>query len=262
MRQSKPGQSHIYKPVLFTIGAFLLTWGCVFALESTYLFSYEMPRPLVTLLDFTKSASPLIVALLLLRKQLSKKGFLLRYVFGERQSPARYVVVTLLFLLQFFVFYFFRPEAVTLTAPLFLSTFAGQFFFGGGMEEGGWRGYLFPALSLRMPVLLASAITSVIWSLWHLPYFIIPSSYQYGSNFLAYTFITIMLGFMLSAVYLLTKSVLLCTLFHAFSNTAVMTMQADMSNLALLAAYAALAIVGAVLCQVLIGRESKARSTR
>lgn len=61
----------------------------------------------------------------------------------------------------------------------------------------------------------------------------------------------------MSAVYMLTKSVLLCTLFHAFSNTVVMTMQADMGNMALLAVYAVLCIGGAALCQGLSIQEKK-----
>ena len=254
MGRSKPGTGAAYRPVLFTAGAFLVTWACIFALESTYLFRYEMPGVLVAFFDFTKSAAPLLVALVLLGGRLTEKGFLLGYIFGEAKSAASYAVVALLFLLQFLVFFLFRPAGAVLTVPLFLSTLLGQLLFGGGLEEGGWRGYLFPALRGRLPVLLASAVTSVIWTAWHLPYFLIPSSSQYGSSFFGYLLITVMTGFLLSAVYLLTKSVLLCTLFHGFSNAVVMTMQADMGNLPLLLAYGALAAAGAAVCQVLDAR--------
>ena len=257
MNSSQATSKVVYKPVLFIIGAFLISWVCIFALESTYLFGYEMPGFFVVFFDFTKSAAPLAAALFLLGKHLPERGFLVGYIFGERKGIVNYAVTALIFILHFFTFYLFRSEAIILTAPVFLSTFAGQLCFGGGLEEGGWRGYLLPALQTKMPFLLSSIITSVIWSLWHLPYFFIPTSSQYGSSFFGYMFVAIMLGFLLAAIYMLTKSILLCTLFHALSNTLVMTLRADMGNMALMLMFTATSIGGAVICQVLAAQEKK-----
>lgn len=247
-----------YQPVPYIIGAFLITWASIFALESTYLFGYEMPDIVAVFLDFLKSAAPFIVALFLLRKRMTEKGFLTRYIFGEGSKTVHYAIAAAMFAMQFFTFYCFRPAAAVVTAPIFFATFVSQLLFGGGMEEGGWRGYLFPALRTKMPVLVASIVTSVIWTLWHLPYFIIPASRQYGASLLAYMFITVMLGFQLSAIYMLSKSVFLCTLFHAFNNTVVMTMEADMGNLSLLLANAAVSSIGAVICLIISARQKKA----
>lgn len=248
-----------YKILLYIIGAFTLTWSSIFALESTYIFEYNMPNFLVMFFNFIKSASPLIVALFLLRKNFKIKGFLSTYILGERQNVLTYITVIILFILQFLTFFLFRTPNYTNSAPLsisvFLITFINQFLFGGGLEEGGWRGYLFPALKTKMPILLASILTSIIWALWHLPYFFIPTSGQYGSPFLGYMFITIMLGFTLSAIYMLTKSVLICSVFHAFTNTLTMTMQANMGDAKLLVIFTLISLIGAIVCIVVSKKE-------
>jgi len=45
-------------------------------------------------------------------------------------------------------------------------------------EELGWRGYAVESLSSRFNYFTATAIFGVLWSLWHLPMFFIPESYQ------------------------------------------------------------------------------------
>lgn len=248
MKYMQTKKSASYKPLLFTIFAFLLSWACIFAMESTYLFSYQMPSALLMLLDFAKSTAPLAVALVLLRHHFANKGALIKYIFGERRKAINYVIVSLIFVFNFLLFYFCRQPSLNLTFSIFASTFLGQLVFGGGMEEGGWRGYLLPAINMKMPVVFAATITSVIWTLWHLPYFFIPTSSQYGSSIFAYLLVAVMTGFLLSAIYMLTKSVLLCTLFHAFSNTLTMTLGADMGNVWLMIIYAVMSIGAAVLC--------------
>ena len=56
-----------------------------------------------------------------------------------------------------------KPEAIWLIG--FFSTF----FFFGGNEEFGWRGFLQKELQKKYNLLVVSLIISFLWSFWHLP---------------------------------------------------------------------------------------------
>lgn len=50
------------------------------------------------------------------------------------------------------------------------AVFGLTLLFGGPLgEEVGWRGWLLPALQVRLTPLLASLIVGLVWGLWHLP---------------------------------------------------------------------------------------------
>lgn len=249
----KQSYQYTYKIVPFIIFTFAITWICAYLMTKMDNTSYGF---VLIILDFVENASPLIVALLLIKRQLNKKGFFMGFVFGERKGFGPYIIVALLFILQFLNFYLFCTDEVTLTFQMFASVFAGQLLLGGGLEEAGWRGYLLPAFEQRMPVLLASVAVSLIWVVWHIPYFILPGSMHSGGNFISYTIIGIITGFVLTAIYKLTKSVLLCTLFHSWQNTIVMTLQADMQNPGFMMCFLTLGII-AVVITIFLERKSK-----
>ncbi len=52
--------------------------------------------------------------------------------------------------------------------------------FGPVPEEMGWRGYALDGLQDRWNALISSLILGLAWSLWHLPLFFIPGTYQAG----------------------------------------------------------------------------------
>lgn len=68
-------------------------------------------------------------------------------------------------------------------------------FYGFG-EEGGWRGYVLPALQAKYSPLKATAIITVIWVCWHIPSFF----YRYHLNGLAYA--GLILGIYSGALFL------------------------------------------------------------
>lgn len=234
-----------YKPLLFIIGVFVITWCCTVLMHIT---DYRTHRILYTVWDFLENASPLVCALFLLRNDLSTDRFIRRFFMGVPCRPVSYLIVIFLFTAQFLNFYLFRLPDTPLTIQGFFSVFAGQLLLGGGLEEAGWRGYLLPCLYKRHHILISSSAVSILWVLWHLPYFFLPGTMQEEQNILSYSIIGLLTGFILTAIYLLTKSVLLCMLFHSWQNTIVMVLPADTGNTGFLLTFVILGLMSALLC--------------
>lgn len=237
----------IYRPIPFIIGSFMITWSCAGLMLK---IDYDAHVILFSFLDFLENASPLFCALLLLRPYWTREKWLFQFFVGVSAPMPQYVIVFALFAAQFLNFWLFKVESTDFSVQTFMITFAEQLMFGGGLEEGGWRGYLLPCLYKKYPVLFSSIMVSVVWVLWHLPYFFISGSLQAGESFLSYSIIGIMTGFILTAIYLLTKSVFLCMLFHSWQNTIVMTVQTDTSNIWFMVIFLFLGITSAFLCLI------------
>jgi len=80
----------------------------------------------------------------------------------------------------------YLPNIFLFPAYLLLVT-----FFGGGQEEVGWNGYIYPFLEKRYGCLAAPFIMGVVWSVWHLPLWFIPGSIQSYMNFFCFTLMVI-----------------------------------------------------------------------
>lgn len=235
----------IYRPVYYMIGVFAITWCCAWLMTKV---DYNAHTVLFTCLDFMENASPLLCAVILLRKKFKEGTFFREFFLGKAEKRLSYTIVLLLFVAQFLNFYMFQVNNAEFSARTFLFAFAGQLLLGGGLEEAGWRGYLLPCFYRKHGIVISSIIVSIIWVLWHLPYFLIPGSMQTGESFLSYAIIGMITGFILAAIYLLTRSVLLCMLFHSWQNTIVMTVQADMGNIWFMIVFLFLGMVSVLIC--------------
>ncbi|MDR2887993.1 MAG: CPBP family intramembrane metalloprotease, partial [Bacteroidales bacterium] len=60
-------------------------------------------------------------------------------------------------------------------------------FLGGGQEEIGWAGYMMPRLEGRYGLTIGTLIRGIVWSVWHLPLWLVPGSSQSYMNFFAFT---------------------------------------------------------------------------
>jgi len=92
------------------------------------------------------------------------------------------------------------------------------------IEELGWRGYVLDRLQENKNALASSLILNVVWSLWHLPMFFIPDSYQAGLGvgtleFWLFLLGVVPLGFAFTWIYNNTRrSILAVILFHGMVN--------------------------------------------
>jgi membrane protease YdiL (CAAX protease family) len=113
---------------------------------------------------------------------------------GVRQLLGRYVLwrvglrwyvfallgVPLIMLVGTMVYSMELPSLAALGGPSYLLSYLASFalvtVLGGPLlEEGGWRGFALPRMERLHGPLLASLILGVLWALWHLPEFLVPS---------------------------------------------------------------------------------------
>lgn len=174
---------------------------------------------------------PMIIGLIITSVESGKEGIkgIIKNAFLKGVSLVWLIFVTITFFavngLSRFVFSFFESnlpvsEIVT-DVPSFIFFTLLVFFLGGGLgEEIGWRGFLTEKLLSKYNPLKTIFLVSGIWTVWHLPLFYIGSSNQEFLGFIQFSLAVIALTVMITWVYVKTRSILLCTLFHTFGNVA------------------------------------------
>lgn len=126
--------------------------------------------------------------------------------------------------------------------------FVVVFLLGGPVqEEFGWRGYLLDPLQERFTALGGGVAVGLLWALWHLPLFYVPSETIYYRNpFLGFAVSITLLSVLMTWVYNNTNGSLLpALLFHtAFNWSQVMfpVLDSDVGSLALVAGLAVTAV--------------------
>lgn len=138
----------------------------------------------------------------------------------------------------------------------YLAFFVLVFIFGGPLlEEPGWRGFALPRLERLHGPLVGTLILGVLWALWHLPEFLVPSwaASSGGGGILGITqfvVITITFAIVITWVFNNTQaSLLLVMLVHASIDTfgsalgEIFPAPAASSTLPLLVGFGAVAVV-------------------
>jgi membrane protease YdiL (CAAX protease family) len=211
--------------VAFYILAFVFSWlGWVpQALHGFGYSSFDSP-----LLNFLGAGGPTLAAVTVILLIREKGG--LRKLFGAllklRVSPGWY----------FFVFGFWFAVAAL---ALGLGTFFGQPFpslsrFGwigllpifltmllsNVWEEIGWRGFALPRLQRSFSDLIIVFIIGLLWSLWHLPLMLNPTSSMSGLPWYGFIIFILSLTVIYTWLYEYTDhSLFFVSVFHAMSNT-------------------------------------------
>ncbi|HEY2712813.1 MAG TPA: type II CAAX endopeptidase family protein [Chthoniobacterales bacterium] len=98
-------------------------------------------------------------------------------------------------------------------------------------EEIGWRGYALPRLAERFGLGLASIILGILWACWHLPFFFISGSDNYGQSFSSYLIAVTALSVAMAWLYWRTNASLLLTMvMHAAVNNTAGIVRSPVSS--------------------------------
>jgi membrane protease YdiL (CAAX protease family) len=107
-------------------------------------------------------------------------GRLVLWRVGFRWYLFALIGVPLIMILGTMVYSMSLPNLGALGGPSYLLSYLASFAFvtllgGPLLEEIGWRGFALPRMERLQGPLLASVILGVMWALWHLPEFLVPT---------------------------------------------------------------------------------------
>lgn len=226
-------ERYIYKPVRFYITTFAFTW---FFWILAIIFNRNT---LLYLFMFLGLISPAAVAIVTVRT--SKSDVLKQDL--KRKLVSFYRLKPLNILFAVFVF------GIVVVLSILLSVLFGgsisqlsftedfSFSIGGAsalltillasvIEEIGWRGYGEDSVAAYHSWFVESIIFGFVWSIWHLPLFWIPGTYQCGLREMGVVYMinflisVVPLGFVTTWVYVKNnRSMLASIIFHLFVNT-------------------------------------------
>ncbi len=211
--------------VLFYVLAFAfswLGWGPQ-ALHERGLFPFSLP-----LLGLLGGAGPTLAAVAVLLLLREKDGIrqLFASLFRLRASLGWYLFV--------FLFWFMATGVALGVGTLFGRPFPaiGGFawwslipvfvtmLLSNVWEEIGWRGFALPRLQEKYTDLAITFIMGLLWSLWHLPLMLTPSSPMSGLPGYGQILFSLSLTVIYTWLYRNTgRSLFFVSVFHAMSNT-------------------------------------------
>jgi membrane protease YdiL (CAAX protease family) len=216
--ENKEADLVIVKPYL--IGTFiliLLTWGTIIIANKFGIMKFG--TPLCMILYIIGGNSPPIIAIyLILSKKILSFKELLHEIFSFKQNILLYLLV-FIFAVTIQIIPYCMGYLIS-SKPIYLVlVFIPVMIIGGGLEEIGWRFILQPSLEKKLPFVIASLVTAVIWSVWHLPLFFIEGTTQFSESFVSFSITVLGLSFSLATIFRLSQSVWLCILLHALYNS-------------------------------------------
>ena len=140
---------------------------------------------------------------------------LVRDFFQVKQAPLNYLLILIFIGLDFLPLILSGGMLIQVWyLPIIL--FVKSLVFGG-IEEIGWRYFFQPTLQEKLTYLVSTLCTFVAWSLWHLLYFYIDGSMS-TVHLLPFLLGLLSNCFILSAIYIKTRSLWLCVMTHALIN--------------------------------------------
>ncbi|MDO5293943.1 MAG: CPBP family glutamic-type intramembrane protease [bacterium] len=211
------------KPVLeYLVWTFLISWCCegiILAMEHTNVLPEAAQKAIVMIIiGFGAGLAPAYATFILLKRHDKIKE--IKEFWGRMRKCTNWSI-TLLTLAGVMAYQLLKccltEEGLGNPWYCFI-LFLPVMFFGGGLEEVGWRGFLQPALEERMPFVVATLLQGAIWSIWHLPLWLIRNANQSQFQFLSFWLYCTAFSFSLALVYKLSKSVIAVVVLHAWGN--------------------------------------------
>lgn len=181
-------KEHSYKPVLYFLVAFAITWvnGFLLVFQS---YSGGERSLLNLLLGYMGPFLAAVFFFTVFRKEGLTKDFLSR-LWRFKGVKFRYIPFVLLLLpaamlVAILISMVFGQPGSQLQLAEELQVFNGEAILSmvilmlvPVLEELGWRGYGVDSLYSRFDLFGTSLIFGLLWGAWHLPIFFIPGSYQ------------------------------------------------------------------------------------
>lgn len=142
---------------------------------------------------------------------------IIKFIFSSKKKS---IIYLLLFCLLEILTLGLSSMEINSAMPLYMIPilFVICISIGGGSEELGWRGTMQPILEKKMPFPIATLITGIVWSVWHLPLWFIDGTSQQNLPFLLFSVYAIFLSYWLACVYKKTNCVFYCAILHGLSN--------------------------------------------
>lgn len=216
--------------LLFVGITFLLSWGFWLTLALlTKLEVLKYGQPLAMVLFLLGGLGPIIAAFIVRKKGQERKQWS-REVFKLKVSMGWYIYALFIpFILNSIAWvtnYLVKGEFAALTRePLYMMLiYIPVMLIFGGIEEPGWRGVMLPEMMKKYSFTVTVLVMAAVWSLWHYPLWMIEGTTQYGTSFLIFALNTVPLTITLSILYINTRSVFLCALYHSIFNASISIM--------------------------------------
>jgi membrane protease YdiL (CAAX protease family) len=235
LKEIAVSKTHQYRPVIFFVLAFAITWANGFALVAQSRQGGEKSG-INLLLAYM---GPFIAALIMMyvfgdkpfRADYRRRIFNLRLI-DKAYLPLALLLGPVAMVVSILISIAIGQPAEQLRLAESLKVFEGELILSmvilalvPVLEELGWRGYGVDSLASKFNLFTTSLIFGILWGVWHLPVFFIEGSYQaslwgqhplYAINF----FVGIIpMAFIMNFLYYKNqRSITLIALFHIIVN--------------------------------------------
>ncbi len=206
---------------LFLIYTFSITWFSWFIiiLGNRYFNVLWYGEPLFFIPMLFGGLGPAFGSYFIYRKYNDEYGRIsfFKFVFGGKINGKAWMIFGFFIIWRFFMIWmaFGIKEPISI---LYMLLNIPLLIIGGGLEELGWRGCLQPKLEKVVHYFPSVLMVGIIWSIWHLPLWLIKGTPQSGIPFGLYALSGVILSFSFTTLYKYTKSLFLCVLSHAWFN--------------------------------------------
>ncbi|MBU2644360.1 CPBP family intramembrane metalloprotease [bacterium] len=181
--------SYRFKPFQYFIVTFVITW--TFWFLTAFLSRLEKGKSALLVFLLLGLVTPFATALWMiyssgnesLRRSFINKLLNIRLIKIE-SIPAILLIppVSILLSISFSLLFGYSSDQFTISKSFSFSIGSAPtllvLFLAACFEELGWRGYAMESISDRSSYFKATAVFSVMWSMWHFPLFFIAQTYQ------------------------------------------------------------------------------------